>query len=186
MFKRPSFFQCGQADKKAVLLLGMGGGYDVFCGIPILFELQKEGVPVVLANLSFAFELDKKQNAKQDTIGRDRTICIEARSSDHDKKTFAGAEVCSLFGGCLFCFIDVIFVSVSGQLLPRVPTGAVVAFGTQPRHARLHIQPAGRARTKARRCQLRGSSGSNCQGTVFLWCFSFLKIQQKQKTTSFE
>jgi len=37
-----------------LLIAGMGGGYDVFCGLPIYFELRKQGVQVHLANYSFA------------------------------------------------------------------------------------------------------------------------------------
>jgi hypothetical protein len=32
----------------------MGGGYDVFCGLPIYFELKKRGVNAHLANFSFS------------------------------------------------------------------------------------------------------------------------------------
>ena len=41
-------------DGASVLIAGMGGGFDVFCGLPIFFELQKRGYMVHLANLSFA------------------------------------------------------------------------------------------------------------------------------------
>lgn len=92
MFSKPSFFQSDQDVKRPVLLLGMGGGYDIFSGIPIFFELRQDGVPVVLANLSFAYDLDKKQNPKQETIGREKTICIRAHHADHDPATFAGSQ----------------------------------------------------------------------------------------------
>ena len=32
----------------------MGGGFDLFCGLPIYFELQRRGYSAHLANLSFA------------------------------------------------------------------------------------------------------------------------------------
>lgn len=38
---------------KRVLIAGIGGGYDIFCGLPLLFHLQKRGKVVRLANLSF-------------------------------------------------------------------------------------------------------------------------------------
>jgi len=41
-------------DCKNVLIAGMGGGYDVFCGLPIFFELQKMSVSAHLANYSFS------------------------------------------------------------------------------------------------------------------------------------
>lgn len=36
-----------------VLIAGMGGGFDLFCGLPIYFELKERGYTVHLANLSF-------------------------------------------------------------------------------------------------------------------------------------
>lgn len=37
-----------------LLIAGMGGGFDVFCGLPIYFELTKRGHQVHLANFSFS------------------------------------------------------------------------------------------------------------------------------------
>lgn len=42
------------ASCKNLLIAGMGGGFDLFCGLPIAFELQRRGQAVHLANLSFA------------------------------------------------------------------------------------------------------------------------------------
>lgn len=39
---------------KNLLIAGMGGGFDVFCGLPIYFELKKRGQNVHLANFSFS------------------------------------------------------------------------------------------------------------------------------------
>ena len=39
---------------KNLLIAGMGGGFDVFCGLPIYFELKKHGVNTHLANYSFS------------------------------------------------------------------------------------------------------------------------------------
>lgn len=36
-----------------VLIAGAGGGFDVFCGLPLYFWLRNEGKTVHLANLSF-------------------------------------------------------------------------------------------------------------------------------------
>jgi hypothetical protein len=36
-----------------VLIAGIGGGYDVYCGLPLFFHLRKCGKEVQLANLSF-------------------------------------------------------------------------------------------------------------------------------------
>ncbi len=70
----------------------MGGGYDVFAGIPLFFELRERGVPAVLANLSFAYSLDAKMHPQQETIGVDRTICIRAHHSDHPADAFTGNQ----------------------------------------------------------------------------------------------
>lgn len=39
---------------KNLLIAGMGGGFDVFCGLPIYFELTDRGQRVHLANYSFS------------------------------------------------------------------------------------------------------------------------------------
>ncbi len=42
------------SDCKNLLIAGMGGGFDVFCGLPIYFELVERGQQVHLANYSFS------------------------------------------------------------------------------------------------------------------------------------
>lgn len=37
-----------------LLIAGMGGGFDIFCGLPIYYELTKRGKKVHLANFSFS------------------------------------------------------------------------------------------------------------------------------------
>jgi hypothetical protein len=74
----------------AVLLLGMGGGYDVFAAIPLFFELKSR--KAVLANLSFTFDLHKKQNANQHLYGTDKTVVIEAKASDWEPSEFDGDQ----------------------------------------------------------------------------------------------
>lgn len=57
----PPFFREVQ-DSRRVLIAGMGGGFDVFCGLPLYFALRAEGKQVFLANYSFtslAFHLPK-------------------------------------------------------------------------------------------------------------------------------
>ncbi len=39
---------------KSVLIAGMGGGFDIFCGLPIYFELRRRDQEVHLANYSFS------------------------------------------------------------------------------------------------------------------------------------
>ena len=41
-------------DARTILLIGMGGGYDIFCGLPLRYALQEIGKTVHLANLSFS------------------------------------------------------------------------------------------------------------------------------------
>ncbi len=41
------------AAARSVLVAGAGGGFDVYCGLPILFWLRERGVRARLANLSF-------------------------------------------------------------------------------------------------------------------------------------
>ncbi|MFN8530833.1 MAG: DUF1152 domain-containing protein [Anaerolineae bacterium] len=38
---------------RSLLIAGMGGGYDVYCGLPIYFALKAQGMNVHLANYSF-------------------------------------------------------------------------------------------------------------------------------------
>jgi hypothetical protein len=42
------------AHCKRVLLAGAGGGFDIFCGLPLYFALRARGCEVHLANLSFS------------------------------------------------------------------------------------------------------------------------------------
>lgn len=51
---QPSFIK-KILNSKNVLLAGAGGGFDIFCGLPIYFALKDLGIPVHLANLSFSF-----------------------------------------------------------------------------------------------------------------------------------
>jgi len=39
---------------KNLRIAGMGGGFDIFCGLPIYFELKKHGINAHLANFSFS------------------------------------------------------------------------------------------------------------------------------------
>src|SRR5688500_4526726 len=39
-------------EAKSILIAGAGGGFDVFCRLPIYFELKRTGKTVHLANLS--------------------------------------------------------------------------------------------------------------------------------------
>ena len=39
---------------KNLLIAGMGGGFDIFCGLPLYFELKQRGLSPHLANFSFS------------------------------------------------------------------------------------------------------------------------------------
>src|SRR3569832_2126251 len=39
---------------KNLLIAGMGGGFDIFCGLPIYYDLKKRGQNVHLANFIFS------------------------------------------------------------------------------------------------------------------------------------
>jgi hypothetical protein len=49
--KIPIFQQL--ADSKNILLTGAGGGFDIYSGIPLYFNLVKQGKNVIIANFSF-------------------------------------------------------------------------------------------------------------------------------------
>lgn len=50
----PTFIKQLKAFKN-ILIVGAGGGFDVFTGLPLFFALRDAGVTVHLANLSFSF-----------------------------------------------------------------------------------------------------------------------------------
>jgi hypothetical protein len=52
-FLRLPFFE-EIAPARRVLVAGMGGGFDVYCGLPLFFGLRSAGKETFLANLSFA------------------------------------------------------------------------------------------------------------------------------------
>src|SRR5690349_8665260 len=51
-FKLPFFEELENLDN--ILIAGAGGGFDVFCGLPLYFALRNAGKQVHLANLSFS------------------------------------------------------------------------------------------------------------------------------------
>ncbi len=52
------------ADCKNILIAGMGGGFDIFCGLPIYFELKARGLNVHLANYSFSYLEDFQEGTR--------------------------------------------------------------------------------------------------------------------------
>ncbi len=57
-------------DSQSILIAGAGGGFDVFCGLPIYFTLREMGKMVHLANYSFT-NLDIVSHYCQTTILED-------------------------------------------------------------------------------------------------------------------
>lgn len=62
------------ANCKNLLIAGMGGGYDIFCGLPIYFELRRLGIKAHLANLSFSNIAFSKSAKLQQTIPLTETL----------------------------------------------------------------------------------------------------------------
>lgn len=52
-FLKLPFFQRLEGSER-ILLAGAGGGFDIFCGLPLYFALRKAGKEVHLASLSFS------------------------------------------------------------------------------------------------------------------------------------
>lgn len=75
----PTFIKQLKACKN-VLIVGAGGGFDVFAGLPLFFALREAGVNVHLANLSFSF---RHGEISGKNIGKN---CVEvtARSKGND------------------------------------------------------------------------------------------------------
>jgi len=53
MLELPFFKALDKANN--VLVAGAGGGFDIFCGLPLYFALESAGKQIHLANLSFSF-----------------------------------------------------------------------------------------------------------------------------------
>lgn len=64
-------------ESKTILLAGAGGGFDIFSGIPLYFNLKKQGKKVILANLSFTW-------LSETTSEKVFPFCYKIRSGDSD------------------------------------------------------------------------------------------------------
>lgn len=64
-----------------LLIAGMGGGYDIFCGLPLYFALKERGLNVHLANYSFSdFEgLNVATRLTESLVG----VTADFESSNH-------------------------------------------------------------------------------------------------------
>lgn len=64
-------------ESKTILLAGAGGGFDVFSGIPLYFNLKRQGKKVILANHSFTW-------LSETTSEQVFPFCYKIRSGDSD------------------------------------------------------------------------------------------------------
>jgi hypothetical protein len=64
-------------DSQNILLAGAGGGFDIYCGIPLYFPLQAMGKKVVLGNLSFT-------PLQQTTAKLDYPNCYRIEGNERD------------------------------------------------------------------------------------------------------
>ncbi len=70
------FFQ-QLSDSQTILLAGAGGGFDIFCGIPLYLNLVKQGKRVIISN--FAFTWLSRTTARQVY-----PYCYEITTKDQD------------------------------------------------------------------------------------------------------
>lgn len=64
-------------ESNVILLAGAGGGFDIFSGIPIYFNLKSQGKKVILANFSFTW-------LSETTSKKVFPYCYEIRIGDSD------------------------------------------------------------------------------------------------------
>jgi hypothetical protein len=74
---------------KSILLVGMGGGYDIFCGMPLYYELRKAGKKVILGNLTTS-HLSKNTTGEQ--LNPNLVGIGQANSSFLKRLSFAKTE----------------------------------------------------------------------------------------------
>lgn len=70
------FFQ-HLADSQTILLAGAGGGFDIFCGLPLYLNLRKQGKEVIIANFSFTW-------LARTTAQQVYPYCYEISAKDQD------------------------------------------------------------------------------------------------------
>jgi hypothetical protein len=68
------------------LLLGIGGGYDIFAGLPVFLDFFAKSKNPVLANLSFTRDLDRKARSKDKAAP---PFCFPVRASEYESDAFS-------------------------------------------------------------------------------------------------
>jgi hypothetical protein len=79
-FPRLKFFTEIQSAEH-ILLAGAGGGFDIYCGLPLYFDLLEMGKKVYLANLSFADIHSSDGKAIND-------FAVEVRANSRGKESY--------------------------------------------------------------------------------------------------
>ncbi len=74
-------------DSKNILLMGIGGGFDVFCGLPLYFELSDKNI--ILANYSTnILDIEKFESFKTDQVnylqGNAKSVSGSVISKSHN------------------------------------------------------------------------------------------------------
>lgn len=64
-------------ESQNILIAGAGGGFDIYCGIPLYFNLVRAGKNVMLGNLSFT-------SLRQTTSEKVFPYCYKVKGSDKD------------------------------------------------------------------------------------------------------
>lgn len=66
-------------DSKSILIAGMGGGFDVYSGLPLYLSLQEHGLNVHLANFSFSdiLNIESHTQLSNTMIGVDAAVVNE-------------------------------------------------------------------------------------------------------------
>ncbi|NRB47370.1 MAG: DUF1152 domain-containing protein [Saprospiraceae bacterium] len=70
------FFQ-QLSDSQTILLAGAGGGFDIFCGIPLYLNLVKQGKKVIISNFAFTW-------LSRTTAHQVYPYCYEIQAKDQD------------------------------------------------------------------------------------------------------
>ncbi len=96
---------------RRILVAGAGGGFDVVCGLPLFFALEKMGYEVHLANLSFS------RLSEATGVNRHGDVLFEVTEQSQGAGYFPERHLCRWF---------------ASRLKKRVPVWCFQATGVQP------------------------------------------------------